>query len=74
MRRVPPTTSRAIHHATTRRDTSHRTLLFGSPEAVWKMHVRDFLAVVMMDSQGRSHHQEMNDESKTHLQGVLPPA
>ncbi len=47
---------------------------FGSPEAVWEMHVRDFPAVVTMDSHGRSLHQEVSDSSKTHLQDVLVPA
>jgi fumarate hydratase class I len=46
---------------------------FGSPEAVWEMHVKDFPAVVTMDSHGRSLHQEVADESKVHLQGVLSP-
>jgi fumarate hydratase class I len=44
---------------------------FGSPEAVWEMQVRDFPAVVTMDSHGRSLHQEVADASKEHLQGVL---
>ena len=44
---------------------------FGSPEAVWEMHVKDFPAVVTMDARGRSLHQEVADASKTQLQGVL---
>jgi fumarate hydratase class I len=44
---------------------------FGSPEAVWEMHVRNFPAVVTMDAHGRSLHQEVADASKTHLQRVL---
>jgi fumarate hydratase class I len=44
---------------------------FGSPEAVWEMHVKDFPAVVTMDSHGRSMHQEVADESKKHLHEVL---
>src|SRR5207253_10586742 len=44
---------------------------FGSPEAVWEMHVKDFPAVVTMDSHGRSLHQEVSDTSKAQLQGVL---
>jgi fumarate hydratase class I len=44
---------------------------FGSPEAVWEMHVKDFPAVVTMDSHGRSLHQEVADDSKSHLQQVL---
>ncbi len=44
---------------------------FGSPEAVWQLRVRDFPAVVTMDSHGRSLHQEVSDQSKTKLQTVL---
>jgi fumarate hydratase class I len=44
---------------------------FGSPEAVWELHVKDFPAVVTMDAHGRSLHQEVADGSKTRLQGVL---
>jgi fumarate hydratase class I len=44
---------------------------FGSPEAVWEMEVKDFPAVVTMDSHGRSLHQEVADASKTRLAGVL---
>jgi fumarate hydratase class I len=47
---------------------------FGSPEAVWEMHVKDFPAVVTMDSHGRSLHQEVADSSKGHLQEVLTHA
>jgi fumarate hydratase class I len=44
---------------------------FGSPEAVWEMHVKDFPAVVTMDSHGRSLHQEVADDSKGRLTTVL---
>jgi fumarate hydratase class I len=44
---------------------------FGSPEAVWEMHVKDFPAVVTMDAHGRSLHQEVADASKVELQEVL---
>jgi fumarate hydratase class I len=47
---------------------------FGSPEAVWEMHVKDFPAVVTMDAHGRSLHQEVADGSKGRLQGVLTGA
>src|SRR5262249_9998343 len=47
---------------------------FGSPEAVWVMSVKDFPAVVTMDSHGRSLHQEVADTSKGHLQEVLTAA
>lgn len=44
---------------------------FGSPEAVWQLRVKDFPAVVTMDSHGRSLHQEVADVSRGHLQEVL---
>jgi len=46
---------------------------FGSPEAVWELRIKDFPAVVTMDSHGRSLHQEIADVSKEHLQEVLHP-
>ena len=44
---------------------------FGSPEAVWVMRVKDFPAVVTMDSHGRSLHAEVGETSKQNLQSVL---
>jgi fumarate hydratase, class I len=44
---------------------------FGSPEAVWVMHVKDFPAVVTMDAHGRSLHAEVADVSKAELAGIL---
>jgi fumarate hydratase class I len=44
---------------------------FGSPEAVWELRVKDFPAVVTMDSHGRSLHQEVAGGSKSQLQKVL---
>lgn len=44
---------------------------FGSPEAVWQLRVKDFLAVVTMDAHGRSLHAEVSDESKARLAEVL---
>jgi fumarate hydratase class I len=44
---------------------------FGSPEAVWEMHVKDFPAVVTMDAHGRSLHAEVADTSKMELAAVL---
>ena len=44
---------------------------FGSPEAVWQLRVKDFPAVVTMDSHGRSLHQEVADVSKKQLEAVL---
>jgi fumarate hydratase class I len=47
---------------------------FGSPEAVWEMHVEDFPAVVTMDAHGRSLHAEVSDASKGRLKRVTAPA
>jgi len=44
---------------------------FGSPEAVWRLRVKDFPAVVTMDAHGRSLHAEVADASKGRLAGVL---
>jgi len=44
---------------------------FGSPEAVWEMEVRDFPAVVTMDSHGNSLHQNVNDDSKARIVSMM---
>jgi fumarate hydratase class I len=44
---------------------------FGSPEAVWEMVVKDFPAVVTMDSHGQSLHAEVAEASKRELAAVL---
>jgi fumarate hydratase class I len=44
---------------------------FGSPEAVWQLRVKDFPAVVTMDSHGRSLHAEVGEASKGRLAGVM---
>jgi fumarate hydratase class I len=44
---------------------------FGSPEAVWEFLVKDFPAVVTMDSHGRSLHAEVAEASKQELAAVL---
>ncbi len=44
---------------------------FGSPEAIWELEVRDFPAVVTMDSHGRSLHQEVFEHSKAELENYL---
>ncbi len=36
---------------------------FGTPEAMWHLHVRDFPAIVTMDAHGRSLHKEVEEES-----------
>ena len=40
---------------------------FGSPEAIWELEVKDFPAVVTMDSHGRSLHQEVWNHSQAEL-------
>ncbi len=44
---------------------------FGSPEAVWEFLVKDFPAVVTMDSHGRSLHAEVESKSKQILAEML---
>ena len=44
---------------------------FGSPEAVWELSVKDFPAVVTMDSHGRSLHAEVEAQSKRTLAELL---
>jgi len=52
-------------------DGVHMKEEFGSPEAVWEMRVKDFPAVVTMDSHGRSLHAEVEAESAKKLSAVL---
>ncbi len=52
-------------------DGVHMKEEFGSPEAVWEMRVKDFPAVVTMDSHGRSLHAEVEKESEKLLAGVM---
>tara|TARA_B100001123_G_scaffold101944_3_gene117916 strand:+ start:1987 stop:2604 length:618 start_codon:yes stop_codon:yes gene_type:complete len=44
---------------------------FGVPEAIWVIDVKDFPAVVTMDANGGSLHAEIDDKSKTALEGIL---
>jgi hypothetical protein len=44
---------------------------FGSPEAGWQMHGRDFPEVVTMDAQGRSLHADVAADSRARLVEVL---
>ncbi len=44
---------------------------FGSPEAMWVLQVKDFAAVVTMDSHGRSLHQEVSAASLAALRATL---
>src|SRR5262249_31061132 len=41
---------------------------FGIPEAMWHLSVKDFLAVVTMDSHGNSLHAEVEQESGAKLE------
>jgi fumarate hydratase class I len=38
-------------------------LEFGTPEAMWHLHVRDFPAIVTMDAHGNSLHKQVEEES-----------
>ena len=40
---------------------------FGTPEAMWHLHVRDFPAIVTMDAHGNSLHKDVETESGTIL-------
>ena len=44
---------------------------FGAPEAIWEFAVKDFPAVVTMDSHGRSLHQEVFSASQAELKKYL---
>jgi len=44
---------------------------FGSPEAVWHLEVKDFPAVVTMDSHGESLHEKVGNLSKKKMEQVL---
>lgn len=46
-------------------------LEFGVPEAMWVIRVRDFPAVVTMDSYGKSLHEEVRTKSTAELQKLL---
>jgi fumarate hydratase, class I len=42
-------------------------LEFGTPEAMWHLHVKDFPAIVTMDAHGNSLHKEVEQESASVL-------
>ena len=44
---------------------------FGVPEAMWEIEVKDFVAVVTMDSHGGSLHEEVREASASSLSGEL---
>jgi len=43
---------------------------FGTPEAMWHLHVRDFPAIVTMDAHGNSLHKEIEEESGRALESL----
>jgi len=51
-------------------DVSH--LEFGTPEAMWHLQVRDFPAIVTMDSHGNSLHRDVEDASAKVLASLRP--
>lgn len=46
-------------------------LEFGVPEALWVIEVKDFPAVVTMDSHGRSQHDVIQEKSRAQLERLL---
>lgn len=46
-------------------------LEFGVPEAMWVIEVKDFPAVVTMDSHGQSQHDVIREQSKAQLERLL---
>jgi fumarate hydratase class I len=45
-------------------------LEFGTPEAMWHLRLRDFPAIVTMDSHGNSLHKDLEQESADQLAGL----
>ena len=43
---------------------------FGIPEAMWKLHVHDFMAIVTMDAHGHSLHAEVERETCENLESL----
>ena len=41
---------------------------FGIPEAMWKLHAHDFVAIVTMDAHGNSLHAQIEKETGAHLE------
>ena len=42
-------------------------LEFGTPEAMWQLHVNNFVAIVTMDAHGNSLHADVEKETGDHL-------
>ena len=53
--------------------TAVHKLDFGVPEAMWVIEVKDFPAVVTMDSHGGSLHEEIEKQSAERLSALLTP-
>ncbi len=49
-------------------------LEFGIPEAMWKLHVHDFMAIVTMDAHGNSLHADVERETGENLESLETPA
>jgi fumarate hydratase class I len=47
-------------------------LEFGTPEAMWHLHLRDFPAIVTMDAHGNSLHHTIEEESGARLAELAP--
>lgn len=45
---------------------------FGIPEAMWHLHVHDFVAIVTMDAHGNSLHADVEKETGEHLAELKP--
>jgi fumarate hydratase class I len=43
---------------------------FGTPEAMWHLQLRDFPAIVTMDSHGNSLHRDLERESGQQLEAL----
>ncbi|HXE31440.1 MAG TPA: FumA C-terminus/TtdB family hydratase beta subunit [Terriglobales bacterium] len=56
-----------FYSRTVRRVKGVHFLEFGTPEAMWELEVRDFPAVVTMDSHGQSLHQQVEQASAANL-------
>ena len=60
-----------IYAQSVQRVLSVRLEQFGSPEAVWELEVRNFPAVVTIDSHGNNLQQVVSDHSRELLEAVL---
>jgi len=49
----------------------HKLEEFGVPEAMWRIEVSDFPAIVTMDSHGKSLHRDIEEESKRKVEELI---